>query len=354
MIRTLLIPLLLLSSAPAFSLPELPAPSTNLDDDPLFDTNNLLKNQSGVREHLKKYYNAESIIFTTQDNFDIHGIWVPRTNATHTTIVSGGFFPNNKEGMSTLVKLLPDESNILFFDARRQGENNALLSFVAKLRRYGKHHYKDVIGAMDYAHKKDDTKPLVTLGLCAGGFHTLRALCELKKKNELEKYNVKGIILDSAFTSSMQVVPAGYYHFKHVLLAQFLRTWIFCNDRTAAVSDRLLHKIIWNSIGYPLTSLAIGLVKGGIQEHDHVSRVDDKIQILKDTPILYLHEEKDQYAPLANIQALKENHNNGQDELVIFQGSRHANNLLIKKHEYRNAVRNFAGKILPNNQTTTA
>ena len=347
--RSLFITSILILSTLSKSSPELPAPDSNLENDPLLNTTHLLNNQ-GVRNHLKTYYNAQSFTCTTADNIMIDGIYVPRNNATHTTIAAAGFYPGNQEGMASLVKLLPEDSNILFFDARGHGKSTGWL--FPNLPYYGMHEYKDIIAVMDMA-KSFDNKPLIMLGICAGGFNTLRALVELKKQEKLEQYDVRCVILDSLFTSGTHVLHAGHYHFGQKVIPQMLRSTLYPDDTSATVKDRLLYKLLWNFLGYPLVSLLKWTVQDSIKQHDPITCADDKIHFLKNIPILYIHANNDGYAPIEHVKTLKEKHANDQDQMLIFDKSKHAFNLLIHKHEYRKNICNFVAKIIATMQAPT-
>src|SRR5437762_5915033 len=65
--------------------------------------------------------------FTTSDNFKLAGLFLSRPHATCNIIICAGWLPGRKEGMATFYDLLPNDCNILFFDARGRGESEGLL-----------------------------------------------------------------------------------------------------------------------------------------------------------------------------------------------------------------------------------
>ena len=115
------------------------------------------------------------------------------------------------------------------------------------------HEYKDIIAVMDTA-KRLDNKPLIMLGICAGGFNTLRALVELKKQEKLEQYDVRCVILDSVFTSGTHVLHAGHYHFGQKVIPQMLRSTLYPNDkhhRKRSIALQIIMEFSWISFGQP-------------------------------------------------------------------------------------------------------
>ena len=320
---------------------ELPAPAQDIDNDPLFVTKNLVNTQ-GVRHHLEKYYGAKSVTFKTEDNITLHGTFIARNGATHTTIVPGGFYPGNKESMASWARVLPSDGNIIFFDARGHGRSEGL--FWRNISQYAVDEYKDLLPVLDFA--KAQHKPIIINPLCAGVIHTVHALKKLKDDKKLDDYDVRALIVDSSFTSPMAVLPAGVYHFREKAIPQLLRSYIYPSDSTTEVKNRLLYKLIWNFIGSPFIHLLTYFARAGIEKNDPVTRIDDKIHELQHIPMQFIHAKQDNYTGKENAEILKEKHNNPQDEIFIFEDSDHANNILKKKKEYRDAVAPFIAKVM--------
>ena len=344
MIKKTLIATLLMLTVSTLAIQQLPAPDLeDIDKDPLFDTKNLLNNE-GIRDHLAQYYKAEAVTFKTEDNLTLHGTFIPRENATHTTIVPGGFYPGNLETMATWARVLPTDGNIILFDARGHGKSEG--PFWSTRRQYGLHEYKDILAVLKFAKEKAKEKPIILSPLCAGAMHTVHALTKLKDDKKLDGYKIHGLIIDSAFTSTLAVLPAGEYHFREKVIPQFLRSKIFTGDKSAEVKERLLYKIIWFFIGYPFISLLTWFGRGGIEQNESTTRIDTKISQLNDIPMLCIHASDDKYAPLSHAEALRDNHTNPKDEFIIFNDSDHANNILKKKKEYKAKVEAFIAKVL--------
>lgn len=340
MIKRILLTSILTLPLTALSM-ELPAPNDDLDKDPLFDTKNLL-NTDAITHHLKKYYGATPFFVTTEDGITICGTLIERENATHTTIVPGGFYPGNQETMATWARVLPANGNIILFDARGHGKSEG--PFWSTIRQYGLNEYKDILAILEFAKKKE--KPIIMSPLCAGALHTIHALTKLKAQDQLNDYKIRGLILDSAFTSPVAVLPAGEYHFREKAIPQLLRSWVSPNDKSSKVKEHLLYKIIWNLIGYPFISILTWLGRGGIEQNEATTRIDTKINQLSEIPMLCLHAKNDMYAPLSHAETLCANHNNANNKLVTFDDSDHANNILKKKEEYQKAVNTFIANVL--------
>lgn len=308
-----------------------------------------LSQYNRIKQHVIDEHGAQLLHFQNSDNQKLEGLYIKRQNADHTIIAPGGFYPGRMEGMTPTILLFP-ESNIFLFNAR--GHGNSEGSFWSTLPAYGVHEYKDIIAAMETARAQSD-KPLIILGMCAGGFHTINALNKLAKDNVLEKYNVQAMIADSVFTSGEQVLPAGYYHFREKTIPQLLRTIpLYKNYKTAEIKDTWISKAIWASMGYPLITALTLMVKPGITRNNETTRIDtqEKMSNIKHIPILFMHAENDKYIEPSQVQALKNMHNNPKDEMILFKNSSHANNLIIHKHKYQKAVQNFIAG-LNNDQT---
>jgi len=67
------------------------------------------------------------VTFTSPDGISIKGLYRKKANARMNVVLSAGFYPGRKEGMASFIKLLPDDTNILFLDAR--GMEKALAPF---------------------------------------------------------------------------------------------------------------------------------------------------------------------------------------------------------------------------------
>jgi pimeloyl-ACP methyl ester carboxylesterase len=160
----------------------------------LFNTTFLRKSKD-VRAYLIQDQGFTTGYFLTQDAYALNYLFRKSANARCTIICAVGFWPGRKEGMATLHALLPQDYNLLFFDARGRGKSDG---FYYSLWQYGINEYKDVLAAIDFAQTAD-TCPIILYGVCAGAFHAAHALC----KQPCER--VCGLIMDSAWSSVTKV-----------------------------------------------------------------------------------------------------------------------------------------------------
>jgi pimeloyl-ACP methyl ester carboxylesterase len=159
-----------------------------------FDTA-FLANPSRVIRALKEE-NFNDVHFASTDGLRLEGLYLKRPDARYNVICCAGWWPGLKEGIATFYKLLPQDCNILFFDARGHGKSQG--SYVQV--KYGLHDYKDIIGALEFI-QKDTGKPTLLYGICAGAFNAAHAIIELQKQNRLETLSVLGLIFDSGWVS---------------------------------------------------------------------------------------------------------------------------------------------------------
>lgn len=308
--------------------PEVPS----WEDSPLFDTQFLLEYDS-VCNYLKERGFQEGF-FCTSDNHNINYLYLARPEAKFTVVLTGGWLPGRKEGIATLYDLLPNTCNILFFDARGHGKSDGHL--LPKTWVYGKHEYKDIIGALDFVRTKTTT-PIILYGTCAGAFHAAHACIYLQKENKLADYNIKGFIFDSGWASLLTV------------------SWTAPIAKIKETVARMWGKVygkkwkeVLNTIPYRVTSFmltkflavvyAIGFFAPfAIQEKE--TNLFDKIEHLP-MPILFIHSHDDEYVPIDHAQYLAKRSQNAH-VWWIAKPSKHACHCLKYKHEYRDTMLSF-------------
>ena len=161
-----------------------------------------LRNYLTVRKTLLEA-GFEKITFETSDNYKLAGLFLSRPNATCNVILCAGWLPGRKEGMATFYDLLPENCNILFFDARGHGESEG--SLLWKLWRYGIDEYKDITGAISWIHH-NNTLPIIIAGICSGAFNATHAIAHLQEQNLIEHYNIKGLVFDSGWGSVTKII----------------------------------------------------------------------------------------------------------------------------------------------------
>src|SRR5207253_6165044 len=115
-----------------------------------------------------------------------------------------------QEDIATFYALLPEDCNILFFDARGHGNSDG--SLLWKLWQYGIHEYKDILGAISCINDMNSL-PIIIIGICSGAFNAAHALVSLEKNNQCHTSHVKGLVFDSGWGSVTEIAqtapPAG-------------------------------------------------------------------------------------------------------------------------------------------------
>ena len=85
-----------------------------LKEDHFFDTK-FLSNYTLVAQRMVDEEEFKHILFTCQDGIQLAGLARNKPNAPFWVICCAGFLPGAKEGLASLVRLLPPEANIPFF-----------------------------------------------------------------------------------------------------------------------------------------------------------------------------------------------------------------------------------------------
>ena len=213
-----------------------PAKQSICDTDPFFNKK-FLVNYDAVKKELLANHGFVQVQFLSEDGIKLEGLLRTKANAKCTVISCSGFFPGRMEGMATLHRLLPDDCNILFFNARGHGNSEGF--FKATILKYGNVEYKDVIGAIDYAHKQSPA-PIFIHGICIGAFHATHALANLQQRNLLEQYNVKGFIFDSGFGSLAKISNALKYDLDHKIIPKMFKAYVYTKDTKEQIRERYL------------------------------------------------------------------------------------------------------------------
>lgn len=307
------------------------------DDSPLFDTQFLLKYDE-VTELLKAQGFKEGF-FDSPDDHKINYLLLERPEAEYTVILCAGWIPGRKEGIATFYALLPENCNILFFDARGHGKSDGLLLIRTWI--YGQHEYKDILGALNFVRARTD-KPIIIYGVCAGTFHAAHALLHLIKEEKIEEYCIKGFVFDSGWASLLTVswsVPTAKANesLAHAWANLYGKKW-----------KEVLSTIPYRVTSYLLTKLlAIVHIVGffvpfAIQEKN--TNLFDKIELLP-IPIFYIHSHDDNYAPIAHAKYLAKKSQKAQT-WWIQEPSKHACHCLKYKHAYREKLHKFLDECL--------
>lgn len=290
-----------------------PTPEQEVD----FFNTSFLRNTTAVQKALIKEGFIE-IDYITPDDLQINAFMLDQSNTKTikgTIICASGFFPGNKEGISTLYPMLKEQPyNLIFFDARGHGKSTGDHMTYQGIKNYTKHEYQDIIGTINFIQKYNQSKQLpnniVLYGLCSGAFHSIKAITELQKQGESTSH-INGVIFDSGWPSFVEVVEPSlkseiakrFNHWSTYLIGQLAQT-------TLILTYQLLFK----------------------PHHKSHPSIIDEIQNISQ-PIFFIHAKNDSYIPLELVDDLIKKSQN--PTTWIIDQSTHACHHLKHKEAYQ-------------------
>ena len=287
-----------------------------------------LRQPDKVRESLIQDEQFEKGDFNTQDNVRIHYLWKKRPNAKKTLICCGGYSPGKKEGLASLYPMMPEDTNILFFDARGHGQSNGG-SF--KLWRYGLDEYQDIVAAIEYAQKKDNC-PIMIWSTCSGSFNATHAIRHLAQEEKLQ--NVKGMICDGGWASLATASYSAPVSGARDFITAYIKSCLGKNKVSNALSygcaqlSKLCLRTIYYCVWSPLSAA-----------HEQTTTLFGKMGDFP-IPVLFIHGIHDTYVNIEETKRLAKEAPNSQTWWVT-KPSKHACILLQHKEEYRDHVLDF-------------
>jgi len=274
------------------------------------------------------------INFTTRDNLLINGTMLDQSNRKKitTTILScSGFYPGRKEGMTTLYAMLKDEPyNFLFFDARGHGKSQGEMLTFQGLKHYGESEYLDVVAALQflvlYNKEHGVTSDIVVHGLCSGAFHTIKAVTDLKKSDPEAYECIKGIVIDSGWSSVADIIETSVHADTSKHCQQYYIPWI-----------------------QPLIAGSIIAFYRTFFKDSHCNQQSIFHDFAKiDQPILFIHALDDTYVPIELIHPLVTTSKKATTWYV--KDSSHVTNHLQHKDEYKVQLKKFVESISDKNR----
>ncbi len=290
---------------------------------------NFLRNSPAVEKVLKSKGFFE-VDFKTEDNVMINAIMLDQsaTKDVTTTIIScPGFVPGNKEGMTTLYAMLEDKPyNFLFIDSRGHGKSEGELLTLNGIKHYGENQYLDVAAAIQFvvAYNKEHeiASDIIIHGLCAGAFHTIKAVGDLQAKDPVAYSCVKGIIFDSGWPAIIDIAET-------VASAE-------AAQRCKTYNVPFLEPVLRNFM--------VGFYKLFFKEqHSKQPSISNTISTI-DQPILFIHAQDDLFVPVHHVYPLIATAKNPVTWIV--QDSSHVNNHLKFKDEYTHKLDSFIQSVL--------
>lgn len=288
-----------------------------------------LKNYKRVNYALRKEGFTHGF-FESTDGLALNYLLLEKPHARASIIVCCGWLPGRKEGMASLFALLPHDCNILFFDARGHGSSEGPL--LSQFYAYGKHEYKDIIGAIRFMHERNPQTPIIIFGMCAGAFNAAHALIRLAKQPDmLSYYRIAGFIFDSGWGSVTNAsYSAPYTHIKdsvHEMIA----------------GHRKKQTLLSQCIAAPLLAFYTLLHKAAIapllSHNESRSQLYDKIDAIT-LPTLFIHAHDDLHIPISEAQRLAQRCKNAQC-WWIDQPSKHGCHHLKHAAQYREKLCDF-------------
>ncbi len=149
--------------------------------------------------------NFEDVSFTARDGVPLSGWWVPAENPRGTLLLVHGLNRSRIEMVKKAPFLHGLGWNVLLFDLRMHGKSGG------ERRSLGFHERQDVLGAYDFASKRQPG-PVATWGISFGGAASVLAAAE--------EPGIAAVVCDSSFLSLRSTAE------HHVGIARRWRWWM--------------------------------------------------------------------------------------------------------------------------------
>ncbi len=289
-----------------------------------FYNTTFLRNSPAVEKVLKKQGFFE-VNFTTHDKLKINAIMLDQSDkleVTATVISCPGFVPGNKEGMSTLYAMLQDQPyNFVFVDSRGHGKSDGELLTFNAIKHYGEHEYLDMIATIqfiaNYNKEHHIAQNIILHGLCAGAFHTVKAVADLKESDPQTYNSIKGIIVDSGWPAITDMIDP---------LLEAEATERCKSYGVPSLQPYLAYMMhgVYNTFFKPYHSKQIPL-------NEAISAIDQ--------PILFIHAENDLFVPIHNAYSLIDA--SKKPSAWFPKKSSHVHNHLKHKEVYTHKMQQF-------------
>ena len=245
----------------------------------------------------------EDVSFTSRfDEVLLKGWLMPAEKDQVIVVVNGGYQNRIDDSGATLgmtAALVAEGYNVLLFDLRGRGESEGTGNALGNAE-------EDIGGAVDYLNSLGyKTEDICIMGFCSGA-----ALSTYY----VSRNDVGVLILDGCFVrvSTMVVREA-----ESVGVPAFL-TRIFLPGL------------------YMMSSL--------IYDYDLVNPVDAVADVA--CPILFIHEEYDEFITMEDTEELHRASNNAEDEIWEVIGAEHSHGFLVGQDEYIEKVTGFLERVL--------
>lgn len=299
----------------------------DFDSSPYFNTKFLVQYDEVCRTLIEEEGFVEGF-FSAEDKVAINYIWLKRPNARYTVLFCSGFWPGRKEGLATFYEMLPKDCNLLFFDARGHGASKGRC--LSTLWRYGSDEYKDVVGAVRWAHKQQQC-PIIIYGVCAGAFHAAHALLRMQACGILNRYQVKGLLFDSGWSSIATACRTACSCKLNEFARKKIKSW-FTNDQMIYAPVRKTIEGCVNIAHFCIARPVIYCCNNDLDLIDKVGKLE--------VPIFYIHAEGDEYAQIDPVKQLARKTKRATC-WWISENSKHACHQLKLKEQYHARLLDF-------------
>lgn len=290
---------------------------------------NFLRNSKAVEKVLKNlgFFEAD---LKTDDNLMINTIILDQSkiHQVAATIIScPGFVPGNKEGMTTLHAMFADQPyNFMFIDSRGHGKSDGQLLTYQGIKNYGQSEYLDIIAAIKYIaqyNKEHNICPNIIIhGLCSGAYHSIKAVIEIKKSDPEIYHQIKGIILDSAWSCIPDIIGT-------IIAAE-----------SAERCKRYHISFLQPCVAYVLQTLYDNCFQPTHCQQIPIVKIISEV----DQPILFIHAQDDLFVPINHVHPLIAQ--TKQPTSWFVENSSHVNNHIDYKDEYREHMQKFIKSVL--------
>ena len=299
---------------------------------PYFNTK-FLTQYKWVTRRLKKVDGFVEGFFKNEDNQSINYLYLKRPDARYTILFCAGFLPGRKEGLASYYAMLPDDCNILFFDARAHGKSQGELI----LWKYGTQEYKDIIAATKFAHNQSNA-PIIIHGTCAGAFHAAHAVLEMQRRDLVTILNIKGLIFDSGWGNVKTTAYSSFHENAQSMLLNKCAQLYGAKDKEK-VKNRWLYKGASQLLHVTARALHSFVAKPILSIKEYQTKLSGKMSRIA-IPTYFIHSTDDMEAPIGPVKQLAAQVKNKQC-WWIDKPSRHACHNLKFKQEYKKNLLNF-------------
>jgi pimeloyl-ACP methyl ester carboxylesterase len=239
--------------------------------------------------------------------------------------------------MAPLRHALPNDCNVLFFDARGHGESTG--SLLHQPWRYGIDEYRDILAVMDWTFTHNPI-PIILYGSCAGAFNMVHALkyIDTKTNHQSLKESVKGIIFDSGWASVLEASKSGLYA-KTIQLLYLGTNKLFGKKIGGCINKLWSYTLIQQILRNTLLILHYIAIRPFITPTESVTSLYSTFKKLT-IPILVIHAQDDtwiDYKKARKIAALCST----KHVWWITKPSLHAAHHVLHYDEYKQQIKTF-------------